>query len=681
MTPEMKPLKPAGFAGAPLRTALAHMTGLALVSTVLLAGGGHARAQSAHAWPGLKGEPDGERVNVSLGGSAGGPSRNLSLPKGKSAVIELPVDARDVMVSNPKVADVVLSTPRRIYVLGQDGGQTDATFIDGMGRQILRLNIRVDNDTSAVAETLNHILPGSSIHVEAVNDRLILSGEAPSAGDADKALRVAQSFVEKPEDVLNMISVAEPEQVMLKVRIVEVNRQIIKQLGVNLQALVGQVGGSQFSIGNAPTYGVNGSFLGGFSGGYQVNTTSQPAAASSLSALGLLFPGLSQASGVLAGAQAAGIGLSSIGTIVSTFLTGGSGLSTAQSSFSQTYLNGLLGNVSTNYTPIVGTTTLPTETVTAASAGISASNLQSLSQGYLNGGVVPNGLVNAGTVLTGPQRAWFNAFYTQLPSYNAALANTSSSSQTVNSGLAGSKGLNQGESMLQAYEQTGLIRTLAEPNLTAISGESAKFLAGGEFPVPVSEDNNGRVTVEFKQFGVGLGFTPVVLSNGRISLKLSTEYSELTNVGGFTLSNSNTTTSGTTSSAPGLSIPGLNVRRAETVVEMPSGGAMMIAGLLESVNKQSVASLPGLNNLPVLGALFRSRDFLEGETELVVIVMPVLVKSTRPDLLQTPADGLQVADDPSAYLLGRLNKSITSNPAPPPAAVQSYKGPFGYVVE
>ena len=107
----------------------------------------------------------------------------------------------------------------------------------------------------------------------------------------------------------------------------------------------------------------------------------------------------------------------------------------------------------------------------------------------------------------------------------------------------------------------------------------------------------------------------------------------------------------------------------------------MIAGLLESVNKQSVASLPGLNNLPVLGALFRSRDYLEGETELVVIVMPVLVKSTRPDLLQTPADGLQVADDPSAYLLGRLNKSITSKPALPPAAVQPYKGPFGYVVE
>ncbi len=533
MTPEIRSTgsRPEGFGGASLRTALAHMTGLALVSAVLLAGGGHAYAQpgSAHAWPGLKGAPDGETVNVSLGG-ASSPTRNLSLPKGKSAVIELPVDARDVMVSNPKVADVVLSTPRRIYVLGQDGGQTDATFVDGMGHQILRLNIRVDNDTSAVAETLNHVLPGSSIHVEAVNDRLILSGEAANPAEADKAMRVAQSFVEKPENVLNMISVAGPEQVMLKVRIIEVNRQVIKQLGVSLQALLTQLSNSNtFSLATQAIYGVNGSALGG---------------------------------------------------------------------------------------------------------------------------------------LTGSANTHFDK-----------------------SGL----GINQAsaDGILQAFEQTNLVRTLAEPNLTAVSGESAKFLAGGEFPVPVSEDNNGRVTVEFKQFGVGLGFTPVVLSSGRISLKLSTEYSELTNIGGFSLSSgtsssttaSSTSTTGTTTTGQGitLSVPGLNVRRAETTVELPSGGAMMIAGLLESTNKQSISGVPGLNSLPVLGALFRSRDYLQGETELVVIVTPYLVKPTRPDLIQTPADGLQVADDASAYLLGKLNQGFDRPAAPLPG--KSYQGPFGYVVQ
>ena len=262
--------------------------------------------------------------------------------------------------------------------------------------------------------------------------------------------------------------------------------------------------------------------------------------------------------------------------------------------------------------------------------------------------------------------------------------------------------------MLEAFEQSNLVRTLAEPNLTAVSGESAKFLAGGEFPVPIAEDNEGRVTVSFKQFGVGLGFTAVVLANGRISLKLSTEYSELTNVGAFALnsaasssgttsgssgsSTTGTTTTGTTgttgtstgstgstSSTGSLVIPGLNVRRAETVVELPSGGAMMIAGLLESTNKQSISSLPGLTQLPVLGALFRSRDYLQGETELVVIVTPYLVKATRPDQLQTPADGLQVADDGSAYLLGHLNTGFNHPAAPPPG--KSYQGPFGYVVQ
>ncbi len=163
--------------------------------------------------------------------------------------------------------------------------------------------------------------------------------------------------------------------------------------------------------------------------------------------------------------------------------------------------------------------------------------------------------------------------------------------------------------------------------MTVTSGEAGKFLAGGEFPVPTGRDNNGQVTVEFKPYGVGLGFTPVVLSKGRISLKVSTEYSEITNVGGITLS------SGTGTST--VTVPGLTVRRAETMVELPSGGSMMIAGLLQSVTKETIDALPGMTQLPVLGALFRSRDFLNNETELVVIITPYLVKSVSPDKLQT----------------------------------------------
>jgi pilus assembly protein CpaC len=224
--------------------------------------------------------------------------------------------------------------------------------------------------------------------------------------------------------------------------------------------------------------------------------------------------------------------------------------------------------------------------------------------------------------------------------------------------------------MLQAFERVGLVRTLAEPNLTAISGESAKFLAGGEYPVPTGEDTTGRVTLEFKPYGVGLSFTPVVLSEGRISLKIATEVSELSSEGSFTLAAGNGNT---------LNIPALKLRRTETTVELPSGGAMMIAGLLQENSAEDIDSIPGLQNLPVLGALFRSRDYQEGETELVVIVTPYLVKPTSPANLQTPADGLKIADDAQTVLMGQLNQAYKLKPDQTKG--QSYEGPIGYVIE
>jgi pilus assembly protein CpaC len=197
--------------------------------------------------------------------------------------------------------------------------------------------------------------------------------------------------------------------------------------------------------------------------------------------------------------------------------------------------------------------------------------------------------------------------------------------------------------------------------------------------VPTGEDNTGRTTVEFKDYGVGLGFTPVVLSGGRISLKISTEVSELSNLGAFNLASSSTSSGGQTVAGPSITIPGLNVRRAETTVELPSGGAMMIAGLLQEESKQDLDSLPGLMNLPVLGALFRSRDYQEGETELAVIVTPYIVNPTSPASLQTPADGLQIASDAETILMGRMNKTYKA----PAAAMagRTYQGPVGYVIE
>ena len=462
-----------------------------------LAGGGMLMPAVSHA-----GDETTSVIKVDPGAAAR--SQLLALPEGRSAVIDLPVDARDVLVSNPQIAEAVLRTPRRIYVLGLKSGVTDAMFFDSAGHRLLSLNIRVDQNTSALADTINRLIPGSSVHVEGINDSVILSGTVMNAGDADRAVQIAKATVGKPEEVLNMLSIAGKDQVMLKVRIVEMDRQVIKQLGVSWSALINQAGSTAANIATSPTFGINSSILGG-----------------------------------------------------------------------------------------------------------------------------------------------------------------------INAAVGGKFGKTTIAGDIQAFERVGLTRTLAEPNLTAISGESAKFLVGGEFPVPTSETNTGQVSVDFKPFGIALGFTPVVLSGGRISLKLSTEVSELSNVGSFNISSG--------AGGPTLVVPALTVRRAETTVEMPSGGALMIAGLLQDKSAEDLDSLPGVKDLPILGALFRSRDYLAGETELVVIVTPYLVSPTSPSDLQTPVDGLNLADDIDTLLLGRLNKSYKHEPEA--TSGRTYQGPYGYVVE
>jgi pilus assembly protein CpaC len=217
--------------------------------------------------------------------------------------------------------------------------------------------------------------------------------------------------------------------------------------------------------------------------------------------------------------------------------------------------------------------------------------------------------------------------------------------------------------LLRAMERDGLLRTLAEPTLTAISGESAKFLAGGEFPIPVS-DENGRITIEFKPFGVGLGFTPVVMSEGRISLKISTEVSDISTELSITTDR--------------VVIPALNVRRAETTVEMPSGGSIAMAGLIKDNLRADITGTPGLKNLPILGALFRSRDFQLNQSELVVIVTPYVVNPVNEQELAMPTDGLAPATDLQGILFGRLNRIYGSPGNKPPGA---YHGNVGYIVD
>lgn len=233
---------------------------------------------------------------------------------------------------------------------------------------------------------------------------------------------------------------------------------------------------------------------------------------------------------------------------------------------------------------------------------------------------------------------------------------------------------------INAMERIGIVRTLAEPNIVAMSGESAKFLAGGEFPVPVGQSDTGEIRIEFKPYGVGLSFTPVVLSEGRISLKVSTEVSELTAQGAFQgASRTVIGPDGQPFTVQGITLPALTVRRAESVVELPSGGSMMMAGLISVKDRQTIDQLPGLKKLPILGSLFQSRDFLTDETELVIIVTPYLVGPAGKSELRTPADGYANASDAKTIFFGRLNETYGRDGAPIPP--DEYRAPVGFMEE
>ena len=441
--------------------------------------------------------------------SMGAQSQLINLPRGSSMAIDLPADARDVIVPNPVVAEAMLHSPRRITIIGLQPGETDAVVLDAAGRTILSLRVRVDAGVSALQDTLSRVMPGSQVRAEAVNDSIILTGAVSSPGEADRAAQVARAFVSAPERVINMMTIAGSDQVMVKARVIEVQRTAIKQLGLDVNGVLNSVGDG-LSYAQGATFGVSGSQLGG---------------------------------GIL------------------------------------------------NYLDQAG---------------------------------------------------------------DGSRLNTN----------------------LRAFERAGLVRILAEPNLTSVNGENAEFLAGGEFPVPVGRSvdaSTGQVTIgiEFKPFGVRLAFRPIVLSEGRISLQLSTEVSELTSAGAFTLG-------GTADDA--LVIPALNVRRASSTVELPSGGSMMIAGLLREDTRQNIDQLPGIGSLPVLGALFRSRDYLSGETELVIIIEAYIVSPTSPGRMQTPADGLIIANDAQTLLFGQLNQQFR-RPGDPAAPDSGWSGPVGYVIE
>ncbi|MGH6621254.1 MAG: type II and III secretion system protein family protein, partial [Alphaproteobacteria bacterium] len=224
------------------------------------------------------------------------------------------------------------------------------------------------------------------------------------------------------------------------------------------------------------------------------------------------------------------------------------------------------------------------------------------------------------------------------------------------------------DTVIDLLDDEGLITVLAEPNLTAMSGETASFLAGGEFPIPIAQDDN-KTTIQFKQFGVSLAFTPTILSRNRINLKVRPEVSQLNSAGSI--------------QANGFNIPSLTTRRADTTVELGSGQSFAIAGLLQNTTNQNLSDVPGIKEIPVLGALFRSDAFRRQESELMIVVTPYIVRPTS-GRMPLPTDNYLPPKDYERFLLGQTHvaQPAAKQSAPlDPTGRPGIAGPAGFMLQ
>ena len=446
-------------------------------------------------------------------------SRAVTLGVSKSVVIDLPRDIKDVLVADPKIANAVVRSSRRAYIIGIAVGQTNVFFFDSAGKQIAGFDIAVTRDLNGIRQAIKQVIPDSDVSVEGIGTGVILSGTVASDAESQQAYDIAVRLLDsgtavtvgQGSKVVNAIVVRGRDQVMLKVTVAEVERDLIKQLGINLSGSLG--------------YG------------------------------------------------------------------------TAIVNFNNTNPFSAYG--------------------------------QSLSGSNIIGG-------------------WQNI-----------------------------------DAALQAMEQAGVIHTLAEPSLTAISGETATFVAGGQFPIlngyscsststtpgaPVS----CQPTITFKNFGVSLNFTPVVLSGGRISLKVMTEVSDLSSNNSLIIPEPGTTATAT--------IPSIRTRRADTTVEIPSGGSLAMAGMIQDTTRHNINGFPGLMELPVLGPLFKSNDYINQRTELMILVTPYIVRAVAEKDLSRPDDGFADPSDPAQILLGNLNRiyGVGGKADPPP---DTYHGNYGFILD
>ncbi|HEX8663042.1 MAG TPA: type II and III secretion system protein family protein [Beijerinckiaceae bacterium] len=449
-------------------------------------------------------------------------ARRIDLSIGRSLIVELPRDAKEVFVANPKVANAVVRSTRKLFLIGMENGATSIFVMDAEGRQIAALEVSVGRDLNVLRQTLKSALPNAFLEVKPAGDSILLTGVVSSSSEAQQATDIANAFVgvsgglfsSSKGAVINSVTIKGKDQVMLRVTVVEVARSVIKQFGINTNGSWSAFGPPRFN------------------------------------SFGERIPDFS------------------------------------------------------NVPPFpVNPQSLPAENLLSATVN----------------------------------RGGFNASAT-----------------------------------LRAFERAGVSRVLAEPTLVAISGEAANFTAGGEIPIPKSQDcsfTNGvrscQIGLEFKPYGVTLSFTPVVLSENRISMRVSTEVTEIDPENQFRFSEVN--------------VPGMKVRKSSTSVELPSGATMMTAGLLSQSAGQAISGLPGLVNLPILGSLFRSRDYQRKETELMIMVTPYIAKPMEAADVARPDDGFVDANDAQTILLGRLNRLYGVAGAPPAKA--PLKGRFGFITD
>ena len=454
-------------------------------------------------------------------------TRNLQLGVGKSVIVDLPEEAGEIYVGDPKIANAIVRSARRVYVSGVANGQTSIFALARDGRKIATIEVSVGRDVGELSSLLNAAIPDNDIHVRTVADKIILTGYVASAEEAQKALDIASGFVNDSTapstagagsvsisvgaggagssgpgasasgaggKVINSLTIRGADQVSLRVTVAEIRREIVKQLGVNMSGA-----------------GPNGSF------------TLEPPFA----------------------------------------------------------INGAVAT----------------------------------SEAMLN---------------------WV-------------------------------KGGQSFSATLQAFERQGVAHTLAEPTVTAVSGESAKFLAGGTIPILNNVQCNPTCQYGFIQqpYGVTLNFTPVVLSQGRIQLRIATEVTDVDYATQVTFS--------------GISIPGFRTRNNTTTVELPSGGSIASAGLISTQTQQAVNGFPALMNVPILGALFRSRDYQRNETELMIVVTPYIVHAIDPNQVVRPDQNFQDASDPQTWFLGRVNRIYSTSESLQP--MPGYAGKIGFITQ